>query len=292
MSGPFPPSGYPQQPAPGNQSGSYQPAGPARPNGPAPAGPPRPAGPASPGGQGGRGYGPPTQEFPTVQYNGLAGQHTNPGGNWTGPPPPRRRRGVRVLVAVLAALVIVGGVTTAILVLGHDHQSSASPGGFPVPASRVSSQQTGTPTPVETSDSATAGSAEGSTSLALTVGNCVTAVLQNKEYSVTKKVTCDTSTSDFVLAKTGPTLADCANHQYLLIQASTGIDCFTLDLKAGDCLDSNYLKVACAGAPFAVLSTEAGPGGSTSCLNETAATHWVPIGVNPVTVGCIGPPKS
>ncbi|HEX9334275.1 MAG TPA: hypothetical protein VF892_00260, partial [Pseudonocardiaceae bacterium] len=65
-----------------------------------------------------------------------------------------------------------------------------------------------------------------------------------------------------------------------------------LDVQKGDCLDSSFLKSPCTAGAFTVLSTEPGPGGATSCTAEAGATHWVPVGHDPVAVACIGPAKA
>jgi hypothetical protein len=73
---------------------------------------------------------------------------------------------------------------------------------------------------------------------------------------------------------------------------ASGVYCFTLDVKKGDCLDNSFLKAPCVAGAFAVLAVEAGPGGDTSCGTVAGATHWVPVGHDPVAVACIGPAKS
>lgn len=263
MSGPFPPPGYPQQPTPGNWPGNYQQPG-------------------QPAGTSGYGQQQPAYDFPTVQYSGLGGGTGN--GNW-GQPPRKPRRVGRILVAVISVLVIVGGVTTAILVLNQRNQQTSASGAKPTSTSAAI-------TTTESATSSAPSTVDGTTTLTLTVGQCANAVVSGSEYAVNQKTTCGAANSDLVLAKTAATLADCANHEYLLIQGQSGIDCFTLDVRPGDCLDNNYLKVPCTSAPFVVISIETGPGGSTSCADASGATHWVPIGANPVKVGCIGPPKS
>ncbi|HWC81254.1 MAG TPA: hypothetical protein VG756_14975 [Pseudonocardiaceae bacterium] len=280
MSGPYPPSGYPQQPAPGNWPGSQPTSGGSgTPGGGGPAGAP---GSGAPGGYGQQ----PTYEFPAMSYGGLSGGNGGWGG---GEPPPRRKRSVgRILVAVVSILVIIGGVVTAIVVL-HDRQHTTQQAGPAGPTATAPSNAGRTTTAPSTT---TAPVAEGTTTLTLTPGTCVTASVAGDEYAVSKQASCGAADSDFVLAKQVSTVGGCESHQYLAIQAPSAVDCFTLDIKQGDCLDNNYLKAPCATAPFAVLTEENGPGGSNSCATASGATHWVPAGVNPVKVACIGPPKA
>jgi hypothetical protein len=316
MSGPYPPSGYPPQPEQGGwphtpgQGGQYgaqppydqsQPQG--RPyQGQPHQGQPQPGQP-QPGqpqpGQPHQGQPPrnqPYTEFPTVQYGGLS----NPQGGW-GEPPRKKRSVGRIVVAVVSVLIIIGGVATAAVLLTdrHEHQEAQSDGGANNPAPSVgatSQAQSGAqgdgasgPTTTEQADP---GVPNGSTTLSLTKGACVSARAgSDNQYDITRKATCGTATSDLVLADLSPAMTGCADHQYLRVSAPTsGVYCFTLDLKQGDCLDSSYIKVACGSSPFVVLKTEAGPGGSNSCTSAAGATHWVPVGLNPVQVGCIGPP--
>jgi hypothetical protein len=263
MSGPYPPPGYPRPPEDGRWGGQgYQ--------------------------QGGPGYPPqagPEYDFPTIQYSGLAGQ---PGG-WG--EPPRKRNTGRLIVAVVSVLVIIGGVATGIVLLDHRHSQQQQAAPRPTPATTFG-QDTGTQRPTTTE--ADPGVPNGSTTLTLDVGNCVTAeVVSNEQYKATQRVTCGTAASDLVLAMTTPDMTGCADHQYLRISApTTGVYCFTLDIGPGDCVDANYLKKPCGAADFMVLKTEAGPGGNSSCTSAAGATHWVPIGRNPVRVGCLGPPKT
>lgn len=281
MSGPYPPSGYPPPPDQGGW-------------------------PRTPG-RGGQYGGPPQQphydqqphpqqfdqpfyEFPTVQYGGLAEK----AGGW-GEPPRKKRNVGRMIVAVVSVLVIIGGVATAVILLNNRHsdQQAATAPSANNPAPKVGDSSDAT-TPQTTTGAADPGLPNGSTTLTLTKGACVSAKAgANNQYDLTGKATCGTAKSDLVLAEVSPAMTGCADHQYLRVSAPTsGVYCFTLDLKAGDCLDNSYLKIACGTtAPFTVLKTEAGPGGSNSCTTAAGATHWVPIGHDPVTVGCIGPPK-
>jgi hypothetical protein len=304
MSGPYPPPGYPRPP---EQNGWWggQPQGSRQ--GVPPGG--RPPGPVHP--TGGHGvpmpqfespqYGapppgsPPPYEtsqydFPTVQYSGLA---TPPGG-W-GEPPRRRNRG-RIIVAVVSVLVIVGGVATGLVLLDHRHgqqQTAASPAvAIPRPSTTVGGAQDNAGLTPETTEPADPGVPNGSTTLTLSAGECVTAeVVGNEQYKATHRVTCGTEHSDLVLATTTPDMTGCADHQYLRLSTpTTGVDCFTLDIRTGDCVDGSYLKSPCAGASFSVLKVEAGPGSASSCTTAVGATHWVPVGRDPVQVGCLGPP--
>jgi hypothetical protein len=197
-----------------------------------------------------------------------------------------------MVVAVVSILVIIGGVATGIVLLTHRHsqqQQQAAPA--PTPTATVG-QDTGTAQPTTTDDDP--GLPNGSTALTLDVGNCVLAeVVSNDQYKAVQRVPCGTPDSDLVLAMTTPDMTGCADHQYLRISApSTGVYCFTLDIKAGDCVDANYLKKQCDTADFMVLKTEPGPGGDNSCTSAAGATHWVPVGRDPVRVGCLGPPKT
>lgn len=284
MSGPYPSSGYPQhQPGPGNWPGG-QPAN----------------GPSGGSANGPGGYGQPTYAIHNMDphdnpYGGL-GTGNQPGGNgswgggdwgggdWGGGEPPRRPRSVaRIVVAVVAILVIIGGVAASVLILTHRHSQSSASGGSNPPTAQTTQPASSSGAPVS----------EGSTTLTLVPGNCVTATVVNNQYVLGKQVACGGPDSDLLVARTAASLGDCASHQYLLIQAPSEVYCFTLDVKQGDCLDNNFLKVACGGSvPFAVLSLEAGPGTQSSCAGATGATRWVPASYNPAKVACIGPPKS
>lgn len=229
-------------------------------------------------------------DFPAVQYGGL-------GGNW--PEPPRRRNTGRMIVAIVSVLVIVGGVATGVVLLQKrhaKHQADQPSPGISAPAAGGSETQS---SPDSDSDSDTAsapadpGAPNGSTNLTLAAGDCVSAQVDDDEqYRALTPEPCGSPDSDLILATTAPSMTGCANHQYLRLSSpSTGIDCFTLDLKQGDCVTSaTYLKTSCAGASLMVLSTEDGPGGDNSCTAAKTATHWVPIGRDPVRVACLGPP--
>jgi len=266
MSGPYPP-GYPRPPEEGWWGGQQQ------------GGPPQT-------GQ----FGPPEApqfDFPTIQYSGLAGQT----GGWG--EPPRRRNTGRIIVAVVSVLVIIGGVATGVVLLNnrHHHQQQAAPAPTTSAPAGTFGQRTDTADPTTTGDDP--GVPNGSTTLTLDPGACVTAeVVSDEQYKAIHKAVCGADDSDLILATTTPDMTGCANHQYLRLSApSTGVDCFTLDIKPGDCVDGNYLKVPCGSAQFTVLTTEDGPGSDSSCTAATGATHWVPVGRDPVRVGCLGPPK-
>lgn len=289
MSGPYP--GYPPQPEQGDWSGG-QPYG----SGPSTGGYGHQGGYENSGpypvqqqtGQ----FGTPTYGFPTVEYGGLGG---NPGG-WG--EPPRRNKGHvgRMVVVVVSVLVIVGGVATGIVLLTSRGQQSASPSTTTSVAS-APARPSGTS---GQSGSAPSGSQQtnpdlpnGTTTLALTAGSCVTAVAQsNNEYALGRKVVCGTAESDLVLAQVAAGVNGCADHQYLRVRGANAVYCFTLDVKLGDCLDNSYIKIACGAGTFTVLKTEPGPGTSSSCGDAHGATHWVPVGRDPVVVGCIGPTKT
>jgi hypothetical protein len=207
-----------------------------------------------------------------VQYSGLGGQ----GGGWGGAPPPPRRSTGRTIVAVVSVLVIIGGVATGIVLLQRRHaQHQAAP-------ARASSSASAAP----------AGLSDGTAEMTLSAGSCVTAMVgSDDEYKATARAECGGSDSDLVLVMTTPDMNGCEDHQYLRLSApSSGYYCFTLDIKRGDCVDQNYLKASCSVAAFTVLQTEPGPGSDSSCTSTTGATHWVPIGRDPVEVGCLGPP--
>lgn len=287
MSGPYPPPGpqYPQERGWwGGQQGPNPYPGPPQP-GPQPG--LLPPGPQPQPGQFDVGH-----DFPTVRYSGLGGQQ----GGWgeqQQPPPPKRRGIGRVIVATVCILVIVGGVVTGIVLL-NERQSppqAASQTSQNVAPPVVTSQQQGTTAP--TTDTNDPGVPNGSSSLTLTAGACVTAQVTAQQYTAVHQVTCGTAQSDLILAMTSPDMAGCADRQYLRLSApNAGVYCFTLDVKQGDCVDNNYLKTPCSTAPYVVLSTEAGPGSANSCTGATGATHWVPVGRDPVKVGCLAPTKS
>ena len=253
MSGPYPPPGYrPQQP------GGWGDGGQAR------------------------------YDFPTVQYGGLA---TPPGG-WGQPqPPPKPPRNTgRLIVAVISVLVIIGGVATAVIVLDDRHHQQAAS----LPATTLS---TPAPSALTTTTGITTTNPDvpnGTTTLTLLKGACVTAsATSDNQYQLGHQVTCGTAQSDLVLALVSPAMAGCPDHEYLRVTSPTAsVYCFTLDVKKGDCLDNSFLKAPCSAGAFTVLSTEPGPGGSTSCTAQPGATHWVPVGHDPVSVACIGPAKT
>lgn len=262
MSGPYPPPGYqpPQQPGWGDQWHGQQPPPPQQP--------------------------PPQYDFPTVRYSGL----TAPQGPW-GEPPRRRRNTGRLILAVVSILVIIGGVVTAALVLTqrHTQQNAASP-----PAATQTTAPAPTTTALAPTTEADPGVPNGSTTLALPKGACVTAqAIANNQYQIGRQVTCGTAQSDLVLAVITPAMTGCPDHQFLRVSApSSGVYCFTLDVKKGDCLDNSFLKAPCTPGVFTVLSVEAGPGSANSCTTSAGATHWVPIGHDPVSVACIGLAKT
>jgi hypothetical protein len=223
-------------------------------------------------------------DFPTVRYSGLGG----PG--WGGEPPRRRRNTARIVVAVVSVLIIIGGIVTGIVLVNQrqvaQHQAPNSTA-TTAPSTVPPTFDTSTVNPDDP------GVPDGSTTLTLTVGACVTAhVDTNEQYTAVRQVQCGSSQSDLVLAQVTPDMTGCADHQYLRLTApSTGVYCFTLDIRQGDCVDANYLRQPCAGASFMVLQTEQGPGNADSCAATAGATHWVPVGRNPVRVGCLGAPK-
>jgi hypothetical protein len=275
MSGPYPPPGYPGQPGQPGQPGS---AGPSGQDGWWPGGQPDQSGQ----------HGTSQYDFPTVRYSGLGDQN---GGGWGEPPRAPRSTG-RLVVALVSVLVIVGGVAVGIVLLKQRHQQSAAPTpAVSAPLTTASEQQQAVPTEEPTEAPSDAGVPNGSTELTLPAGACVRArVVGDEQYDAVERVTCGTDDSDLVLAAAIPHLDGCEDHQYLRLTApNAGVYCFTLDIKKGDCVDENYLKTPCATAAFTVLKTESGPGSSDSCTTATGATHWVPIGRNPVEVGCLGP---
>jgi hypothetical protein len=249
MSGPYPPPGYPRQPGQPGRSGP-----PGRPD------------------------------------------QDQSGGDW-GEPPRRGRSTGRLVVALVSVLVIVGGVAIGIVLLKQRQQAAAPAPTVAAPLSTVGGageqqvQPTEQPTGPSDEPPADAGVPNGSTELTLPSGACVRAeVVGNEQYEAVQRVTCGTDESDLVLAAAIPALAGCADHQYLRLTApNAGVYCFTLDIKKGDCVDENYLKTPCGSAAFTVLKTESGPGSAASCTTATGATHWVPIGRDPVEVGCLGP---
>jgi hypothetical protein len=300
MSGPYPPGyphpqdhggwGHPGQSGPhrvGGQYGGQFGGNPVPPRHPAGYGEQAPFGPGQPRYE-------VANDFPTIRYSGLA---TPPGG-WGGGPPRKRRGAGRVVVAVIAVLVIIGGIATGIvLVTGRNAQRQAAQAG---PSTGIGATTTGQrpqarQTTAAPSDPPTdPGQPNGSTTLNLAAGACVTAqVAANAQYMAVRQVSCGTAQSDFVLAVSAAAMTGCADHQYLRLTApDSGVYCFTLDIRPGDCVDDSYLKAPCGSAPYVVLRTEPGPGGSSSCTDAVGATRWVPVGRNPVRVGCLGPAKS
>jgi hypothetical protein len=250
------------------------------------SGPYPPPGYPRPPDQGGWGDQPqqPYYDFPTVQYGGL----TNPQGGW-GPPPRRPRNRGRMIVAAVSILVIIAGVVTGAVLLHQRHTQSAAtpPTTSPAPPPTTTVVQPTTAAPDD-------GLPNGNTALHLAAGACVSAqATADNQYRLGHQVTCGTAQSDLVLAVVSPDMAGCADHEYLRVSApSTGVYCFTLDVKQGDCVDNSFLKSPCAPGAFTVLKTEPGPGGSTSCTDAAGATHWVPVSRNPVSVACIGPART
>ena len=260
MSGPYPPQGYPQQPAQG--------------------------------GWGGQVGGGPSGAYGPSNYPGGWQQQDQP--SWHGgapepppPLPPRRRNTGQIIAAVIASLVIVGGVITGIMLLQSHHQSQSPATTSPTSTPAVTSQQQ------QQSNAPGATNASGSTQLAVSAGQCVTATTNSSSYQVTKLAQCGSANSDFVLNKTVGQVSGCAAQQYVVITGpGSAVYCFTIDAKAGDCVNSFYLKTPCgASASFAVLKTEAGPGSDTSCRTVTGAQRWVPAGY-PAEVACLGPAGS
>jgi len=187
--------------------------------------------------------GPPTLEFP------VAGEATPTDGRR-----PGGRRG-RVIAVVLAVMILIGGACAAMFLV---YRHSLVTG--------VASPASGTSTSVSPGGSAGAeddGVTNGATTLILAPGACVSAsVLPTGAYAPGGQVTCGTPSSDLVLAKTTADEGGCPARDYLRIQAATTVYCFTLDVKAGDCLDSGYLKVACGSARYPGNRGDAGRGGA------------------------------
>lgn len=217
---------------------------------------------------------------------------SGPTAGWGEPPRPPRSTG-RLIVAVVSVLVIVGGVATGIVLLDHKHSRhqaaglAASPGSVPA-STAAAGELTDAPAMEDP------GLPNGHADRALATGTCVSAVVDgDRDYTVTGTATCGSARSDLILVVSVADLSGCADHQYLRLSApSAGVYCFTLDIGKGDCVDESYLKTSCSDADFQVLSTEDGPGGTDSCTTSPGATHWVPIGRDPVRVGCLGPPTS
>ena len=261
MSGPYPPQGYPQQPGQGGWGGQV-------------------------------GGGPSGAYGPSNYPGGWQQQQQQDQPAWHGapqsppPPPPRKRNTGQIIIAVIASLVIVGGVIVGIALLTNNHQAQqqANP---PTTTPAATSQQQTSNTPGATNSS-------GSTALAVSANQCVTATttVGGSSYQVTKIAQCGAANSDFVLTKTVGELSGCAAQQYVvIIGPNSSVYCFTIDAKAGDCVDNYYLKARCGSttAAFTVIKTEAGPGSAASCRDAAGAQRWVPAG-NPAEVACIGPP--
>lgn len=256
MSGPYPPQGYPQQPAQGGWGGQV---------GGGPSGP----------------YGP--SNFP----GGWQQQQDQPAWHGSAPePPPRKRNTGQIIAAVLASLVIVGGVIAGVVLLNSHHAQQQANTPTSTPAATSQQQQ-------QTSNAPGATNASGSTQLAVSAGQCVTAATNSSSYQVTKIAQCGSANSDFVLNKTVGQVSGCAAQQYVVITGPGGaVYCFTIDAKAGDCVNNFYLKAQCgAAAAFTVLKVEAGPGSDSSCRSVTGAQRWVPAGY-PSEVACLGPSGS
>lgn len=218
---------------------------------------------------------------------------------WGEPPPPPRppRSTGRLVVAVVSVLVIIGGVATGIVLLKqkHNQHEAAATAGTPVSAPATTDAAGGlNESPDRPTDLDDPGEPNGGTTLTLSNGACVSALVdEDKQYTATHRASCGSTQSDLILVVSTLDLSGCADHEYLrLTSPSAGVYCFTLDIAKGDCVDENYLKTPCSEADFQVLSTEAGPGGTESCTTTHGATHWVPIGRDPVRVGCLGPPSS
>ncbi|HEY1571411.1 MAG TPA: hypothetical protein VGG05_08730 [Pseudonocardiaceae bacterium] len=226
-----------------------------------------------------------------------SGQFTVPNVGWGEPPPPRPPRSTgRLVVAVVSVLVIIGGVATGIVLLKQkhtQHEAAANPSTVSAPATTAAGGGLNE-SPDQPTDLDDPGMANGSTTLTLSNGTCVSALADDdQQYTATHQATCGSTRSDLVLVVSTLDLSGCADHEYLrLTSPSSGVYCFTLDIRQGDCVDENYLKTPCSEADFRVLSTEAGPGGTESCTTSRGASHWVPIGRDPVRVGCLGSPSS
>ncbi|HEX3650513.1 MAG TPA: hypothetical protein VHV49_18970 [Pseudonocardiaceae bacterium] len=250
------------------------------------------------------GYPPPEQGGWWAGGNDRNGQFSGPqygvpNTGWGEPPqPPRPPRSTgRLVVAVVSVLVIVGGVVTGIVLLNNKHSRPEAAAGTSTPVSAPAATAAGgglSEAPDQPTGLADPGVPNGRTDLQLTDGTCVTAeVDDDQDYTATGTADCGSPRSDLILVVSTADLSGCADHQYLRLSApSAGVYCFTLDIEQGDCVDENYLKTPCSDADFQVLSTETGPGGDESCTTSPGATHWVPIGRDPVRVGCLGTPSS
>lgn len=268
MSGPYPQQGgYPQQPAQGGWGG------------PVGGGPSGPYGPSNyPGGW---------QQQPQQNQPGWSPAPEPPSS-----PPPRKRNTGQIVIAIIASLVIVGGVVTGIVLLNNNHKAQQQAGQT---TTTLPTTQQNQPTAQQDTSQPGASNASGSTTLTVSAGQCVSAKTTNgsSAYVVTKAQQCGSVASDFVLNKTVSQISGCAAQQYVVITGPGGaVYCFTIDVKAGDCVDNYYLKVSCGpSAAFAVLKEEAGPGSNNSCRTVTGAQRWVPAGY-PAQVACIGTPTN
>lgn len=275
MSGPYPQQGgYPRQPAQGGWGGQ------------AGGGPSGPYGPSNyPGGWQQQ----PQQQQPRPEQSGW---------NQAPPPeptpPPRKRNTGQIITVIIASLVIVGGVVAGVVLLNNNHKAQQQADQTTTtqlttqPNQPTGQQDTGQQ---ETGQQG-ASNASGSTTLAVSTGQCVSAKTTNgsSAYVVSKTEQCGVAASDFVLNKTVSQISGCAAQQYVVITGPKGsVYCFTIDIKAGDCVDGNYLKVSCGpNATYTVLKEEAGPGSNNSCRNVVGVQRWVPAGY-PAQVACIGP---
>lgn len=214
----------------------------------------------------------------------------------TYPPPvwpaPRQQRwsasaGIAVtlgVIGVVAALVFLG------LAASGAFSNSATPPQTSEQAPVGTTEESTTTEQNTTTADTTSDGPDGGTSLDLAEGDCVSAQANGQRYTALQRVQCGTTQSDLILAMTSADANGCAAHQYLRIGAPDGsVYCFTLDLQQGDCVDSSYLKTSCVNARYIVENTEDGPGGSDSCQDVDGATQWVPIGSDPVMVGCLAP---
>lgn len=252
MASPYPPPERPHEPGHGGWSGELD------------------AGPDADG--------PPTLEFPpAVLPPAEPSPERAPAGGSATAADGGRRTG-RIVAVVFAVVVLIGGAGAA-MVWVYRHQlvtGTASPIGA-ISTGATSATGSGADT------------ANGTTTLRLVVGDCVSAsALPADTYAVRGEVACGTPGSDLVLARTVTGSSDCADHQYLRVRAGTGVYCFTLDVKPGDCLDRTFLKQPCPAAGYQVIKVEPGPGGTNSCHGVPNATYWVPVGREPVSTGCIG----
>jgi hypothetical protein len=185
----------------------------------------------------------------------------------------------------VSVLVIVGGVTTAVILLVNrgDHGSSSAAGN----PGTAPTTQTSAP------DNSDQSKVLGTASPSIQPGQCAGGAVQDGHYMASIQATCGAQNSMFSLDKTVDTVDGCAAREYVPLQAGERFDCFTLDLKQGQCTDSNYLKLqSCSSAAYTVLAVQAGPPTDSSCHGVAGATRWIPVGSNPPKLGCIGPPKT